>query len=82
MKEQISWPEGDADIAAKCEHAIGVAVRHLAESMITTGWPPEATFEAIRRVAYREADAYRQDPDRADDPVESRTPAPFSFAPF
>lgn len=75
-------PTTDLDVSLECEHAIDAAVRDLVDQPITAGWPPEAAFAAIKRVAHRQAVAYGEDPDPADDPAEARPPTSFSLAPF
>ncbi|MGJ7042210.1 hypothetical protein J2Y63_005492 [Shinella sp. BE166] len=85
MTARISPPQQpttDPDVALDCAQAIDGAVRELADQAIVAGWPPEATFEAIKRAADRQAMAYREDPDPAGDPVETRPPTGFSLAPF
>ncbi len=85
MNVRISPPQKpttDPDVALECEQAIDGAVRELVDHAIVAGWPPEAAFEAIKRAADRQAMAYHEDPDLADDPVEARPPTGFSLAPF
>ena len=85
MNVRISPPQRlatDPDVTLECEHAIDAAVRELIDQVITAGWPPEAAFEAIKRVADHQAAAYQQDPDPADDPAEARPRTGFSLAPF
>ena len=85
MNVRISPPQQPINgpgVALECEHAIDASVRELVDQAITAGWPPEATFEAIKRVVDRQAVAYHQDSDPADDPLEARPPTGFSLAPF
>lgn len=85
MNVRIAAPQrpiDEPDVARECEHAIDAAMRELVDRTITAGWPPEAAFEAIKRVADRHAVAYREDPDPADDPAAVRPPTGFSLAPF
>ena len=85
MNVRISPPQQpttDPGVTLECEHAIDGAVRALVDHAIVAGWPPEATFEAIKRVVDRQAVAYHQDSDPADDPLEARPPTSFSLAPF
>ena len=85
MNVRISPPQQPINgpgVALECEHAIDASVRELVDQAITAGWPPEATFEAIKRATERHGLAYQQDPDPADDPIEARPPAGLSLAPF
>ena len=75
-------PINDPGFALECEQAIDGAVRELVDHAIVAGWPPEAAFEAIKRATERQAMAYHEDPDPADDPVEARPLTGFSLAPF
>lgn len=75
-------PTTDLDVTLECEHAVDGAVREIVDHAIVAGWPPEVAFEAIKRAAERQAAAYREDPDPADDPAEARAPTGFSLAPF
>jgi hypothetical protein len=78
----LQQPSIDPDVTLECERAIDGAVRELVDKAVTAGWPPEAAFKAIRRVTERQASAYQEDPDPADDPVEARARIGFSLAPF
>ena len=85
MNVRISPPQqptNDPDVALECEQAIDGAVRELIDHAIVAGWPPKAAFEAIKRATERQAMAYHEDPDPADDPAEARPPTGFSLAPF
>lgn len=75
-------PTDEPDVVQECDHAIEAAMHELVDRVITAGWPPEAAFEAIKRIADRHAIAYWEDPDRADDPAAVRKPTGFSLAPF
>jgi len=75
-------PTTGIDVALECAQAIDGAVRELVDHAIGAGWPPEAAFEAVKRAADRQAMAYNEDPDPADDPTEVRPPTGFSLAPF
>lgn len=75
-------PTTGPDVTLECEQAIDGAVRELVDQAITAGWPPEAVFEAIKRTTERQATEYHEDPDPADDPVETRPSTGFSLAPF
>ena len=75
-------PITDPGVALECEQAIDGAVRELVDHAIVAGWPPEAAFKAIKRAADRQAMAYHEDPDPADDPGEARPPTGFSLARF
>jgi hypothetical protein len=75
-------PTTDPDVAVECEQAVEVAVQELADRVIIAGWPPKAVFEAIQRVADRQAATYQADPDPADDPVAMRPRPRISFTPF
>lgn len=66
----------------KCEQAIDGGARELVDHAIVAGWPAEAAFEAIKRATERQAMAYHEDPDPADDTIEVRPPTGFSLAPF
>ncbi len=72
----------DRDIVLECEQAISGAVRELFDHTIFAGWPPEATFDAIKRAADCHATVYHEYPDPAYDPVEARPPSSVSLAPF
>ena len=85
MLTRISPPQRpmtDENTLQECECAIDIAVRALVDQVITAGWPPEVAYEAVRRVAHRQAAAYEEDPDPADDPISARPPVKFSLAPF
>ena len=85
MNVRISPPQQpttDPDVALEGEHAVDGAVRELVDHAVIAGWPPEVAFEAIKRAAERQATAYHEDPDPADDPAEARPPSGFSLAPF
>ncbi|KQV37668.1 MULTISPECIES: hypothetical protein [unclassified Rhizobium] len=85
MHVRISPPQqpiNDPDVTLECEHAIDGAVRELVDQAVTAGWSPEVTFAAIKRVTDRQARAYQEDPDPADDAVEARPRTGFSLAPF
>ena len=85
MNVRISPPQQPTtapDVALECEHAVDGAVRELVDHAVIAGWPPEVAFEAIKRAAERQATAYHEDPDPADDPAEARPPSGFSLAPF
>ncbi|WP_313521868.1 hypothetical protein [Shinella sp.] len=85
MNVRISPPQRpttDPDVVVECEHAVDAAVQELADRVIIAGWPPEAVFEAIQRVADRQAAAYQADPEPAHDPVGVRPRTGFSFTPF
>lgn len=75
-------PTAGPDVALECEHAIEAAMGELVDRVITAGWPPEAAFAAVKRVAERQAHAYQEDPDPAEDPAAARPPTGFSLAPF
>ncbi|AOF93030.1 hypothetical protein [Sinorhizobium sp. RAC02] len=85
MKFRIPPPKQlttDPDVALECERAVDAPVQKLADLVITAGWPPEAVFQAIKRVAHRQAAAFQKDPDPTDDPVSVRPRTGFSMAPF
>lgn len=73
-------PTTGPDVMQECEQAIGTGVSELIDEMITAGWPPKVTFQAIRRVIDRQAEAYLRDPDPADDPAEALPGSAFSRA--
>ena len=75
-------PVSGQDVLLECEHAIDAAVRELVDQIITAGWPPKAAYDAIKRVADRQATAYQEDPDPADDSAGGRPPIGFPLAPF
>ena len=75
-------PTTGPDVTLECEQAVDGAVREIVDHAIVAGWPPEVAFEAIKRAAERQAAAYHEDPDPADDPTEARAPTGFSLAPF
>lgn len=78
----LQHPTTDRTVGLECEQAIDAAVGDLVDQVITAGWPPATVFDAIKRVADRQAMAYRKDPDPAEDPVEGRAPTGFSLVPF
>jgi hypothetical protein len=85
MNVRISPPKQPTtgpDVRLECENAIDGAVRELVDHAVIAGWPPKVAFEAIQRAAERQATAYREDPDPADDSAEARPPTGFSLAPF
>ncbi|WP_313522486.1 hypothetical protein [Shinella sp.] len=85
MNVGISSPQRQmtgADVTLECEHAIEGAVSELVDRIITAGWPPAATFRALKRATDQQAMAYEEDPDPADDAVEIRPRNGFSLAPF
>lgn len=75
-------PTTDPTVGKDCEQAIDAAVRDLVDQVISAGWPPQTAFEAIKHATERQAMAYQEDPDPADDPVETRPRTGFSLAPF
>ncbi len=75
-------PVSGQDVLVECEHAIDAAVRELVDQIITAGWPPKAAYDAIKRVADRQATAYQEDPDPAGDSAGGRPPISFPLAPF
>jgi hypothetical protein len=81
MNGKISPPQRPTtspDVVQECEQAIDTWVSELIDEMITAGWPPKVTFQAIRRVIDRQAEAYLNDPDSADDPAEALPGRAFS----
>lgn len=75
-------PNADPDFTLECERAIDDGVSELVDKTVTAGWPPKAAFTAIKRVTERQALAYQENPDPADDPVQARARIGFSLAPF
>jgi len=74
-------PVSGQDVLLECEHAIDAAVRELVDQIITAGWPPKAAYDAIKRVADRQATAYQEDPDPAGDSAGAALQSAFHWRP-